>query len=188
MVWIVIVLVVAAAVGPIVWLMPSKASRRQSALRTAARQAGLIVEIGSVPKLDAEAAERVSAGGVAREPLIDCAVYRLPFPRRLAQAPRWTIFRSELENRFLQGWTTLKPPTRLPDDAGAYWSKVQAVVDALPGGCLAVESAAQTVGWFGRERIGDASPEDVAQAIRAGLQRLACLHERIDESGGNADL
>lgn len=182
MVWIVIVLVLAAAIGPIFWLMPSQASRRQAALRTAARQAGLIVEIGSVPKLDADAAERVSAGGVAREAKVDCAVYRLPLPRTLAAAPRWTVLKSDRENRFLDGWTTMRPPADVPADAAGYWSEIQAVVDALPGGCLAVESTGQTVGWYGRERIGEASPEDVARAIQAGLRTLAGLHERLDRA------
>ena len=78
MVWIVIALVLIAAVGPVFYLLPTKASRRQAALRTAARQAGLVVEIASVPKPDAQAAELVSSGGEPRDAKIDCAAYRLP--------------------------------------------------------------------------------------------------------------
>ena len=94
MVWIVIALVLIAAVGPVFYLMPTKASRRQAALRTAARQAGLVVEIASVPKPDAQAAELVSSGGEPRDAKIDCAAYRLPLARRLVQAPRWMLLRS----------------------------------------------------------------------------------------------
>ena len=182
MVWIVIALVLIAAVGPVFYLMPTKASRRQAALRTAARQAGLVVEIASVPKPDAQAAELVSSGGEPRDAKIDCAAYRLPLARRLVQAPRWMLLRSARENRFLAGWTTLTPPVAVPVERAAYWREVAAIVDALPGSCVAVEAAAQTVSWYGRERIGDASPDALAQEIRDGLMSLARLHERIERT------
>ena len=182
MVWIVIALVLIAAVGPVFYLMPSKASRRQAALRTAAGQAGLVVEVGSVPKLDADAAERVSSGGVPRDAKIDCAVYRLPLARRLVQAPQWMLLKSAQENRFLDGWTTLNPPVAVPVDRVAYWREVAEIVDALPGSCVAVEAGAQAVSWYGTERIGDTDPGTLAQAIRDGLARLAEVHERIDRT------
>ena len=183
MVWIVIALVLIAAVGPVFYLLPSKASRRQAALRTAARQAGLVVEIASVPKPDAQAAELVSSGGEPRDAKIDCAAYRLPLPRRLARAPRWMLLKSDRENRFLAGWTTLTPPVGVPVERDAYWREVAAIVDALPGSCVAVEAAAQTVSWFGQERIGDADPDALLQAIRDGLLSLAEIHERIERAG-----
>ena len=182
MVWIVIALVLIAAIGPVFYLMPSKASRRQAALRTAARQAGLVVEVGSVPKLDADAAERVSSGGAPRDAKIDCAVYRLPLARRLVQAPQWMLLKSARENRFLDGWTTQTPPVAVPVDRAAYWREVAAIVDALPGSCVAVEAGRQTVSWYGTERIGDTDPDTLAQAIRDGLARLAKVHERIERT------
>lgn len=182
MVWIVIALVLIAAVGPVFYLMPSKASRRQAAFRTAARQAGLVVEVGSVPKLDADAAERVSAGGAPRDARIDCAVYRLPLARRLVQAPRWMLLRSGRENRFLAGWTTLNPPIGVPVERAAYWREVAGIVDALPGGCVAVEAGPQTVSWYGTERMGDSDADVLAHAIRDGLTSLAKVHERIERT------
>ena len=183
MVWIVIALVLIAAIGPVFYLMPSKASRRQAALRTAARRAGLVVEVASVPKPDAEAAELVSSGGEPRDAKIDCVAYRLPLARRLAQAPRWMLLKSARENRFLAGWTTLTPPVAVPVEREAYWRDVATIVDALPGSCVAVEAAAQTVSWYGRERIGDADPDALVQAIRDGLLSLAEVHERIERAG-----
>ena len=182
MVWIVIALVLAAAIGPVFYLMPSKASRRQAALRTAARQAGLVVEVASVPKLDADAPERVSSGGEPRDAKIDCAAYRLPLARRLVRAPRWMLLKSARENRFLPGWTTLTPPVAVPVERAAYWREVGAIIDALPGSCVAVEAAAQMVTWYGRERIGDANPETLVQAIRDGLAKLAEVHDRIEQT------
>jgi len=182
MVWIVIALILVAAVGPVFYLMPSKASRRQAALRTAARRAGLVVEVASVPKLDADAAERVSSGGVPRDASIDCAVYRLPLARRLAEAPRWMLVKSSRENRFLDGWTTLTPPVSLPVEGPAYWREVAGIVDALPGNCVAVEAGRQAVSWYGTERVGGTDPDTLAQGIRDGLERLAKVHERIERT------
>lgn len=182
MVWIVIALVLIAAVGPVFYLMPSKSSRRQAALRTAARQAGLVVEVGSVPKLDADAAERVSSGGTPRDAKVDCAVYRLPLARRLLQAPRWMLLKSTRENRFLDGWTTLTPPVAVPVDGAAYWREIGRTIDALPGNCVAVEAGRQALSWYGTERIGDADPDTLAHAIRDGLERLAEVHERIERN------
>lgn len=181
MVWIVIALVLIAAVGPVFYLLPSKASRRQAALRTAARQAGLVVEVGSVPKLDADATERVSSGGAPRDAKIDCAVYRLPLARRLVEAPRWMLLKSARENRFLDGWTTLTPPVAVPVERAPYWREIGGIVDVLPGNCVAVEVGRQTVSWYGTERIGDTDPDTLAHAIRDGLVRLAEVHERIED-------
>ena len=180
MVWIVIAVVLIAAVGPIFWLLPSKANRRLAELRTAARQTGLVVEIATVPKLDATPEERVSAGGVARDATVDCAVYRLPLTRRLTHAPRWMLLKSASEHRDLDGWTTLVPPVAVPSERAVYWREIETIVNAFPGGCIAVEAQAQIVGWYGRERIEGASVEETVDAIRDGLRALAALHQRVD--------
>ena len=96
-------LAIVVAAGPILWLLPSKRDKRLAELRAAARRAGLVVEIVAVPKLDADASERVSAGGVARHATIDCAAYRLPLPRPLTAAPHWQLLKSARENRHLRG-------------------------------------------------------------------------------------
>ena len=179
MIWVVIALVVALAVGPILWLLPSKRDKRLAELRSAARSAGLVVEIAAVPKLDADAAERVSAGGTARDAKVDCAAYRLPLPRPLPKAPHWQLLKSERENRYLPGWTTLQPPANLPVPAQDYWQRIGAIIDALPGGCIGVQADARMIAWLGREQLAGDPARTVAENIRAGLEALGQLHDEL---------
>ena len=178
--WIIIGIVLVAAVGPIFWLLPSKRDRMQGQLRAAARHAGLSVEIADLPKVDARAEERVSAGGKPREAMIDCVAYRLALPRRMPNAPAWLLLRSARENRYLEGWTTLSPPQRLPAVQAGYWGDIAAVVNGLPGGCTAVEADTRYISWYGRERLDGNSPETVVASIRDGLQTIGELHRELD--------
>ncbi|MDE0660557.1 MAG: hypothetical protein OXI79_13015 [Gammaproteobacteria bacterium] len=180
LVWIIIGIVLAAAVGPIFWLMPSKRDRAQGELRSAARQAGLVVEIAALPKVDARADERVSAGGKPRDATIDCVSYRLALPRPLPNAPTWLLLRSDRENRYLTGWTTLSPPGRLPATQEAYWRDIAAVLNGLPGGCTAVEAETRRISWYGREHLNGSRPEAVVEGIREGLHAIAKLHRDLD--------
>ena len=180
MAWIIIGIVLAAAVGPIFWLLPSRRDRVRGQLRAAARHAGLVVEIADLPKVDARPEERVSAGGRPRDPTIDCIAYRLAFPRPMPDAPAWLLLRSHRENRYLEGWTTLSPPIRLPAMQAAYWRDIAAVLNGLPGGCTAVEAGRRYVSWYGRERLGGDSPETVVAGIREGLDAIGELHRELD--------
>lgn len=179
--WIIIGIVLVAAIGPVFWLLPSKRDRQQGELRAAARRAGLVVEIADLPKVDALPEERVSAGGKPREAKIDCVAYRLALPRRLPDAPAWLLLRSDRENRYLDGWTTLSPPSRLPAVQAAYWRDIGAVIDALPGGCTAVEAGMRHISWYGRESSNDTSPEAVVAGIRDGLFAIGELHRKLDQ-------
>lgn len=180
MVWIIIGIVLIAAVGPIFWLLPSKRDRVQGQLRSAARHAGLVVEIAELPKVDARAEDRVSAGGKLKGAIIDCVAYRLALSRRMPHAPAWLLLRSDRENRYLTGWTTLSPPSRLPAKQAAYWRTVAAAIDGLPGGCVAVEADTRFVSWYGRERLDGDSPEAVVAGIQTGLEAISELHLELD--------
>ena len=179
MVWLLIVLVVALAIGPILMLRPKPRERAVAALRSAARAAGLTVSVARVPHLSASAEDRVSAGGRDREPTIECASYRLLAPGGLEDAPQWTLYRSERENRYLPGWTTLTPPRQLPPQTEAYWQRIAAIVEALPGGCVGVEASADGVAWLGQERLGEVKAEAIVQGIRQGLEAIRDLHLEV---------
>ena len=181
LVWIVVGVIVIAAIGPLFWLLPSKRDRLLSELRTEARHSGLVVEVTRVPKIDASAEERVSSGGAAREATIECAAYRLALPKRLPHAPRWLLFKSGRENRYLPGWTTLAPPTGLPATQQAYWQAVGALIDSVPGGCVAVEAAVRHISWYGRERVDGAAATEVVAGIRDCLTALGELHRALNE-------
>ena len=174
MVWIIVALVLAVVVGPVFWLLPSKRDRRVAELRVAARRAGLVVEMVALPKVDAAAHERVSAGGAPRNPSIDCAAYRLLLPKPLHGAPRWRLLKSEGEGS--SGWTSQQPARNLPVPLGDYWQRIGAVVDALPGGCVGVEATEQAIAWLGKEQLGEHSPQALVEEIRAGLEAIAENH------------
>ena len=180
MVWIIVGIVLVAAIGPVFWLLPSKRDRVQSQLRSVARQAGLVVEVAALPKVDSRPEERVSAGGKPRDATIDCVAYRLALPRSMPNAPTWLLLKSNRENRYLKGWTTLSPPSRLPAAQAPYWGEVAAVLDDLPGGCAAVEADTRFISWYGRERLDGGSPKVVVACIRDGLQAISDLHRELD--------
>ena len=182
-VWIVIVLVSALAIGPILWLLPSKRDKLVSRFRAVARRRGLVVELVSVPKLDAAAVEHVSAGGKARDVTIQCAALRLPLPSATAEAPCWRLLKSAGESRHLEGWAVLDA-VRTPPIEDEYWQRVAAIVDALPGGCVGVEATQRSVSWLGREHFDGEAVETVVAQIAAGLEAIAKLHEELAASGG----
>ena len=53
MAWTIVAIVLLAAVGPLLWLLPSRRQRQQAEWRTAARRHGLAVELAAVENPDA---------------------------------------------------------------------------------------------------------------------------------------
>ncbi|MGA1371687.1 MAG: hypothetical protein ACO3Z6_08805 [Pseudomonadales bacterium] len=104
MAWIVIIVLLLVAFGPILWLMPSRRDRRLSALRSAARQAGLAVELVRLPRLDVAPEDRVNAGGRVLDTARELAVYRLPLPRTFEHLPSWRAFRAANGLPAWPGW------------------------------------------------------------------------------------
>ena len=75
MTWLIIALVVIVAVGPVMYLLPSKRDKRLAGLREEARKTGLNIRITHVPKLDPSGTERVNASGQRLEPKTSCVAY-----------------------------------------------------------------------------------------------------------------
>lgn len=185
--WIVLVLVAAVAIGPILYLLPSKRDKRAAAFRREALQAGLVVELAHVPKLDAAAAERVSAGGKRRDPAVDCVAYRLPLPKRLPAAPRWYLLRSEGDDQDMPGWTALQPPASVPKLAADYWRDVRAIVEALPPGCVGLQADAGALAWLGHEVEAAGDARQAVARVRDALAAIGELHRRLDAAARRED-
>jgi hypothetical protein len=66
--WLIIIVALFAAFGPLLWMMPSRADRRLAKMRARARTHGIHVEITQLDDLDAEPQARVTSGGVKLEP------------------------------------------------------------------------------------------------------------------------
>ena len=187
--WLVVAVVLIALAGPVFWLLPSERERQLARLRAEARRAGLVVELASVPKLDAPAEEKVSAGGVVREAKVDCAVYRLPMTDAPPDAPRWLLLKGSPADTAatetpVPGWALGEMQVH-PPATRTYWRAVAAVANELPGGCVAVEADRRRVAWYGSERLEGAAAEVVVAGIRDGLAALARLHS--DSTAGEDD-
>ncbi|MEZ5560374.1 MAG: hypothetical protein R3E86_17755 [Pseudomonadales bacterium] len=104
MAWVIILIVLLVAFGPILWLRPSRRDRRLARMRQAAREAGLNVTMVRVPKLEPELSERVTSGGRVLEPVIECAAYQQPLPRKLRLQPGWRLLRGSNGLPAVPGW------------------------------------------------------------------------------------
>ena len=173
--WIIIVVVLLAAFGPVLWLVPSKKDRRLARMRQRARGHGLRVDIATLRDLDAPATARVSAGGVKKDPKVECAVYWANPPRQFVYAPTWRILRapsgSPPSDGPLPGWEwDAQAAERVTDPS--YWQRIsEEVIDRLPADILAVEASSREVGLYWQERVSaqeaDASVDGVAAILDA---------------------
>lgn len=77
--WLIGIFVAAMVLGPILYLKPSAKDKRIAALRLSARQNNLGIKLDSIPRLDPELVERVTAGGETRQPQLACAAYQRNF-------------------------------------------------------------------------------------------------------------
>jgi len=78
MTWLLILGLLAAAIGPLFLLLPSARERQQAALRQYALSLGLKVCSTRLDNPFARPEDRVDASGRPRSPEIDCLGYRLP--------------------------------------------------------------------------------------------------------------
>ncbi len=177
--WIIIVLVLLVAFGPVFWLMPSQRDRLLSALRQKARMEGLVVELRRVPKLNPEPEERVSAGGKIRKPVIDCAAYLWNMADKLRFLPDVRILRGTNGTPMIPGWVL--DPERKPrrDHLDVLLNTLANHTEKLPEDVIGIEVSERQVVCYWLESSG--SGLALVTEIAARLQRLGDdLHE-VDE-------
>ena len=189
MTWIIIGIVLVAAFGPVLWLMPSKKDRRLTAIRGCARQEGLLVELRRIPKVNPEAFERVSAGGRIKQPVVECAAYMLPLAQKLAHLPQWRLLRDETSESPRTGWTfDAESPSQTE-----YLAETLAIFDAalckLPADVLAVEVSFRTLAfyWLEGAAYGVAQVTDFASMLRLIEATLEALEQQIQSAIDDQD-
>lgn len=176
MTWLLIGIVLLAAFGPVMWLVPSKRDRHLTALRQQARLEGLVVELRRLPKLNPSAEERVSAGGKVRKPVVECAAYSYRLPRRLKLVDGWRLRR---DDAVAAGWRS--DPTLASSDAAL--AELSNVVDSwlaqLPDDAIALELSATSIDLYWLE----AAAHSVAtvSAIAALLAAIATEIVALDQ-------
>ncbi|MCZ6644547.1 MAG: hypothetical protein O7G86_02950 [Gammaproteobacteria bacterium] len=182
MAWIIIGLVLLVAFGPVFWLLPSKRDKRLSALRQAARLAGLTVELRHLPKLNPEPEERVSAGGKVREPVIDCAAYSWNMTRKLRVLPELRLLRGTLGTTALPGWVF--DPKRKPrrDHVDLLLETLASFIETLPEDALGFEVSERQLVCYWQESPG--SGVEVVSSMAAQMRRLGDDLNTVDEGLG----
>lgn len=177
MTWLIIGLILFAAFGPLIWLVPSKRDRRLAKMRSRARALGIQVELTRLPDVAAHASARVTAGGLRREPMVSCAAYRLALPRSARAAPQWRLLHGGAEpDGPLPGWQWDSPPV---GDA-QYWQHVGAIIAAFPADTLAAGAQATEVACWWRENTTAENAENSVDSLHAALVKLAELQRLID--------
>ena len=192
MTWLLIVLVLVVAFGPVLWLVPSKRDKRLSALRSRARSEGLIVEMRRIPKPNPAAEERVSAGGKVRDPVIECASYGLPLSRGLKYLPTWRVVRKPAEEG-PDPFPDWQYDQRAKGESREYLDEMlkraEMLLRALPEDVAALEVGARMVLVYWLEKPGstESSVPDLAAAVRSFADSLSDLDRQIEAARSSND-
>jgi hypothetical protein len=174
---LIIGLILLAAFGPVLWILPSRTDRRLSAMRSRARSHGLQVEVTQLPDLDPRPEARVTAGARRLDPVLQCCVYRLGLAPDVRAAPQWMIRRDAESRAPLPGWRFVSPASADDD----YWRQVTEVVATLPPDALGCEALASEVACWWKER---STPQDAAAAVdalHASLAKLGAIQRAANE-------
>lgn len=162
LIWLLVLAALALAFGPILCFLPSKKDRRLAALRAEARRQGLRVELQPVPKLDAGADERVTAGGRQRSPTHPSVCYWLALPPAIEPLDPWRLLRGP------GGWAADADRPPPPPDLAV---RLLPLFDKLPDDAVAVEQRGQSLGCCWLESF-PAGIETVA-SLKAALADMA---------------
>lgn len=189
--WLIIVVVLLVAVGPVLYLLPSASDKRLSALRMQARKAGLNVKITHLPKLNPESHERVSAGGKTLETRVSCVAYQLPLGGSVRDVSDLVLLRIPDQptvpvREVIPGWS-LHPQSdqaswqQFAGDA-ATLEDLQSALAAFPQDALGCGLNDRFVTCYWREK---AKPESdaVAAIVKALTPLQQDLRRRFGKSG-----
>lgn len=190
MTWLIIAVVLLAAFGPVLWLLPSRRDRRLAALRQAAREAGLVVEIKRIPKTNPRPEERVSAGGVVREPVRDCAAYQWLLQRRLKHLPAWRLLRQEGASDGPWPDWVFEPHVRASEPhLDEVMSLMRRELGSLPAGVIGLEAGerAVLVYWLEGADSGTDDVATIASTLKVLEAQLTALDDEIEAAAADED-
>ena len=176
--WLIIIMIVAALIGPVVYLMPTKREKRLSEVRLLARKLGLRVSVEGIPDLNIKREELVSPSGIARSPTVECAVYRLRFDNLDDQAFSWAIYKSNnallgFVQAPLKGWIWEGLEENGLQITENYWERLEKAMDELPEQCLALEVTQEFVAWKGKEIFAQEPSEVFVERMKITLSGIA---------------
>ena len=167
LVWIIIILVLAVAFGPVLYLLPTRKDRRLAAIRLEARRQGLVVELKPVRNLDASAEERVSAAGERRSPAHASVAYSLTLRRNLEQLEPWRLLKSARA-----GWS-FDPDMAIPPEPDLL-PRLLPLIGGLPDDSVALEFGGRNLACYWLERF----PAD-GDAVKTLKESLVAIAEQL---------
>ncbi|MEH6471832.1 MAG: hypothetical protein V7752_11325 [Halopseudomonas sp.] len=159
--WVIIVLILLAIIGSMMWMMPSPRQRVQALLRQRAMRLGFQVQIVRIllPR----------ALGEAMADERDCVAYRLPrTQKRSGSKPvPWQIFQltSHANVGLPEGWSWSKGEDQLEQST---LGLIAELIQSLPEDVYGIESTPVSVSVYWEER---GTPETV-ELIQQQLNRL----------------
>ena len=162
MVWLIIIGVLALAIGPILYTLPSAQDRYLAGLR---QQPASLPALRRLNKLDPKAEERVSASGQQLDSAVDCMCYDWLIRQPLKDPPNLLLQRMPEQPTvqvqvLYSGWGFAKLGERNEVDQAAllvlarhpqFQSRLLDWADALPSSVLAVGLNATAISLFWKE-------------------------------------
>jgi hypothetical protein len=181
--WLIIIVILLVAFGPILWLRPSARDRRQSALRAQARKDGLQVEIRRYPKLDLQPEERVTSGGKPLDVQLEAAVYLTPLDPKLRHLPSWRVLRAADGLPAWPGWVFGVGARPEHPELRRVLAELEPLVAELKDDVKALECDPLALGayWLERPGTGPADVTSLADWLRRAAARLTALDEVLAE-------
>ena len=173
MIWIIIVIVLLAAFGPVLYMIPTRRDRRLARLRERARAQGFVIELHPVRQTDPPAEARVTAGGAVRVPMHKSVGYTLAFPTKLERVASWCVLRDARSVTPATGWLTESGD---PESI----SVLDGLLDRLPEDVVGVELKIRTLTcyWLESAPADEAAVDD----LKAQMQQIRSRLEALDTS------
>ena len=179
--WLVILLVLVAAFGPVFWLMPNKRDKRVTALRADARREGIVVDIKPLVRLRMAPQDRVSAAGKVRDAARMLPRYAYPLDKPLQRTSGWRVLRAtqtqapggyERPSIDVEAGWAFDPDLEFPPQQGwpESWELLQPRPQEVIDSIQAVELEGRSIAIYWSESTGEVAT--IAAALRAWGQQL----------------
>ena len=187
--YILISMVFLGVFGGVVSILPSRRARAIGNLRITARKYGIETSVVQIADMNASLSDRVTAGGIRREPKIRCIAWSKRYSDEFSSVPEWITYALKQKDPSGSNWqlhTMPEKTNKLTDD---YWQEVSRIKTCFPERCIALECTRSEVRWLGYESISTTSDEFL-QAMLKGLDELTQLNISIsnEKTTSNATL
>lgn len=156
--YLIIIIIVAFVLGPVFWIMPSPAAKRQMRLRERAMALGLQVKLCDLPQ--------TRLAKVRKESPIKGVVYRLPRSREKKSA-------TDIYQLVLRNDDVAQTQNEVQQRATATAQLLTQGLDSLPEGVTALEYGPSGLGLYWREKGG-------VEVVEAMHQQLLDLSTRLE--------